>query len=63
MDTVDKISLMYNSVDGATISRCVVPSRGRDNVVVGGMSYSAAATAPGGNASVGRGLVRTCKSG
>lgn len=51
VDAVDKVSLMSNSVHGATISHCVVPSRGRDNVAAGGMSCSAAATVPGGDAS------------
>jgi hypothetical protein len=45
-------AVMSGAAHGATISRCVVPSR-----AAGGMSCSAAATALGGDASVGRGLV------
>jgi hypothetical protein len=42
---VDKISLFSGSAHGATtISRCAVPSGGRDNVAAGIMSRSAAAT-------------------
>jgi hypothetical protein len=59
MDAVDKISLMPGS---ATISRCVVPSRGRGSVVDRGIICIAAATAPGSDASVGRRLTRVCKA-
>ena len=36
---------------------CIVPFRGRNNVAAGGMSCCAAATVPGGDSSVGCGLV------
>jgi hypothetical protein len=63
VDTVDIISLMSGPGQGATISCCAVPSRERDNVAAGGISCSAVVTAPGGDASVERGLVRAGKAG
>ena len=57
MDAVDIFSVLSGSVHSAAISRCVFPSGGWDNVAVGRMICSAAATAAGGDASVGRGLV------
>jgi hypothetical protein len=56
MDVVGKFSLISGSARGATISRCVVPSRGRNNKAAGGISCSAETTLPVADASVGRGL-------
>ena len=45
VDAVDRISPMSGFPHGGTVSCCEVPSRGRDDVAVGGM-YCGAATAP-----------------
>jgi hypothetical protein len=56
-------AVMSDTAHGATISFCVVPSGGWDNVAVGGMSCRTVATAPDGGASVGRGIVWAGKAG
>lgn len=50
--SVDKISSI-------SVSRCVVPSRGRDKVAAEAVSRSTATTSPAGDASVGHVLERT----
>lgn len=56
VDAVDELSVISGSAHDATISSCVVPSKGRDNIAAEGTSCSAEATTPGGDASVERGL-------
>lgn len=56
-DMVDIVSLMSGLTCGASISCCALPSRGRENGAARGIFFSAVATAPGGNVSVGHGLV------
>ena len=49
--------IISGSLHSAAISRRVFPSRESNDVAAGEMLRSAAATAPGGDGSVGRGLV------
>ena len=57
VDAVDKIPPISDSPNAATVSCCVVPSEGWDNVVNGGMCCGAAAITLGGDKSMGPELV------